>query len=169
MSAVERSSSNQATEIDWQTIHESIQAIFAALADVVQSDCPSIRSRAGKTRTSRSPLFSYRVFDVPSNPTLDPVVAGVDFSPASSGQDIVVNADLCGEESGRIWFELPEQNLPAVPDILRATAEDLARKLSEQGDRIIAALNQQKTGSSPCLGTQVNSTDIVRKEYESHS
>ncbi len=29
-----------AAEIDWQAIHESIQVIFASLADVVQNELP---------------------------------------------------------------------------------------------------------------------------------
>lgn len=159
---------NQTAEIDWQALHESVQAILASLGDAVQADCPSIRSRGGKTQTARFPLFSYRVFEVPSRPDLDPLVAGVDFSSASSGQDVVVRADLCGEESGRIWFELPAQTMPAVQDVLSATAESLAHELSEQKDRIIVALNQQKTGSS-CKGLKDNGMGNARKEYESRS
>lgn len=168
MGITDSSSSIQAARIDWQAIHESIQAIFASLANAVQRNCPSIHSRGGKTQTSCFPLFSYRVFEVPSEPNLDPVVAGVDFAPTSSGPNIVVRADFCGDESGRIWFELPEQTLPPIQDVLRATAETLARELSAHSDCILAALNQQKSSSSPGLGTQDNGMGIVRKEYESH-
>lgn len=156
-------------DIDWQAIHEAIQGIFLALAEEVQASCPAIHSRAGKTQTVRFPLFSYRVFEVPPQPDLDPVVVGVNFAPASSDGNITVSADLCGEESGQIWFELPEQTVPAAQAVLRVTAETLARRLSEQKDRIFAALNQQKTVSSPCVGTQDNGIGIVTKEYESHS
>jgi hypothetical protein len=164
----EETTAQHAAEIDWQAIHESIQVIFASLADVVQAERPSIRSRGGKTQTASQLLFTYRVFAVASDSELDPLVAGVDFAPASTGRDIRIHADLCGEESGRIYFELPEQTVPIVQDVLCATAQGLARELSEQGDVILAALNQQKTVPSPDLGAQVNGMDIVRKEYESH-
>ncbi len=159
---------SRTADIDWQAIHESIQVIFLSFAEVVQAECPCVRSRTGKTQTARFPLFSYRTFDIPSQPDLDPVVAGVNFKPDASGRDITVTADLCGEESGRIWLELPEQIVSAAQDSLRAAAETFARKLSEQKDRLLVALNQPKTVSSPRVGTQDNGIGIAPKEYESH-
>jgi hypothetical protein len=148
LSTMNNSPGQAITENTWQKIHAAVQVILASWAERVQTDYPSIHSRGGKTQTDRFPLFSYRAFEVPAEPDLDPVVAGLDFTLSDSGRSIVVRADLCGEESGRIWFELPEQTLPPIEESLEATAGSLARKLSERGDLLVAALNQQKIGSS---------------------
>ena len=57
----------------------------------------------------------------------------------------------------------------ASRDVLLETAEALVIERSEQADRIIVVLKQQKTLSSPVLGKQVNGMGVERKEYESRS
>lgn len=130
-------------EIDWGNIDQAVQDVFARLAQKVQASWPEIRSHGGKTR-SHLLLFSYRVFELRSDSSIDPVVAGVDFAWAPSGRRMVVRADLCGEETGQVWFELAEREVFPTQEVLRVNAVSLAERLSEQSDRIRAALSQPR-------------------------
>ena len=54
------------------------------------------------------------------------LIAGIDFSPSPQTGSIVVRADLCGEESGVVHFELPPLVVPADPDAFVSLERRLA-------------------------------------------
>lgn len=126
--------------IDWEALHEYIQQLLAPMRAEVEQRWPQVRSRPGKTFTEKMLLFSYCAFENPSQPEVDPVVVGVDFAPGPAEDVVRVRGDLCGEETGSVWFEVPEQQVSRTQEALRKAAESVTTQLAAEADRVAEGL-----------------------------
>ena len=91
----------------WTEVHDEVQRQFVILETEVRRKLPGIRVAAGRTQGERFFLFSYRTFSLPDS-ALDPVVAGITFTPAEQG--VTVEADVSGEGIGDRIFLGAEQD-----------------------------------------------------------
>ena len=137
----------QPPKVDWETINSSVQDVLQELAAEVQRRRPEIQPRFGRTLTHLL-LFSYCAFETPSASPIDPVIAGIDFR-SQKRKAIVVRADLSGEESGKIWVELPEREVPEEQEAIRTAGVELARQLVARIDEVHAALQMRDSAVSP--------------------
>lgn len=125
--------------IDWEDVHRAIQEVWLLLAAQIQHRLVGTRARLGRT-ISPLLLFSYCALERDTPPDRERLIVGVDFSPAADGRDIVVRADVCGEESGTVSLELPRIVVPADLTQVRAAGVGLARQLLARQPEIIAVL-----------------------------
>jgi hypothetical protein len=124
------------TEQEWQALHEKIQQRFQALAIEVERLAPAVYAEFGKTVTSRFPLFSHVSFNVAPENTRSDVIVGVDIGPEDGQWRI--DADVCDEEDGTIYFELP--NMPFS-----------ASSVQELTDRVLRTTDELVAGAKPVL------------------
>src|SRR5690348_9807386 len=68
----------------WAEVHDAVQAELTLLESDVVRNLAAACGSAGQTRGERFFLHSYRTFSVPGE-SIDPVVAGLTFTPASEG------------------------------------------------------------------------------------
>lgn len=128
--------------VDWDRVHETVQGLLGRLVHTLAAQRPDIRSQPGRAAARAFPLFTYRTFDVPADHAIDPVVVGVVFEPAATGNGLSLRADICGEESGRIFYALQEREVALAAEPVLTAAQELASQLSEQVEIVIAALAQ---------------------------
>jgi hypothetical protein len=132
--------------VDWDRIHEAIQAVLSGLARSVKERWPEVVSRPGRTSTNKLPLFSYRTFELMDSPEADAVVVGLDFQPSET--TVRIRGDLCGEESGRIFYDTDcETEAEKTHGKVLAAALDITGKLTAQADRIREALTSLQPSS----------------------
>jgi hypothetical protein len=121
----------------WTEVHDEIQTQLGLLESEVRRKMAGIRVNAGRTQGDRFFLFSYRTFSLPDG-GLDPVVAGLTFTPAEEG--VKVEADVSGEQTGDWISSVPSQTVANLRDELLAAAREAARELCQSAEAIIAAL-----------------------------
>ncbi len=123
-------------DAEWQGLHDEIQKRLRVLADEVCTAIQSIEPRFGKTVTKRFPLFSYVGFKWSPSDDDEHILVGVDIGPHDGKWRI--DADVCGEESGTVYFELPNP--------LFAVAS-----FEEMRNRVLSATDQLLAGGKPVL------------------
>jgi hypothetical protein len=121
----------------WDDVHETVQVELALLEVKIRRTVPGIRVDAGRTRGDRFHLFSYRTFSLPDG-HVDPVVAGVTFSPTPNG--VAVEADISGEQTGDWIVAARSTTVAPSYDALLKVAHDLARQLCDSAAAIATAL-----------------------------
>jgi hypothetical protein len=121
----------------WTTVHDEVQGQLLLLETEVRQKVAGIRVEAGRTKGDKFFLFSYRTFSMPES-GLDPVVAGMTFTPAHQG--VAVEADVSGEHSGAWISSVPGKTVCNSSEELLAAARESARKLCQSVDAIAAAL-----------------------------
>jgi hypothetical protein len=141
------------SQVDWDLVYEAIQAIFEPMAEAIHRRRPDTRSRANRAAAHAFFLFAYRVFDVPMDHAIDPVVVGVEFAPAPTNGGVLVRGDISGEESGRIYFELDESEVPSARAVVLEAARQTATQLSNQVEVVIEALAQPGPPGEGSFGT----------------
>ena len=124
------------SETQWQGLHDEIQKRLHVLAEEVRAAIQSIEPRFGKTVTKRFPLFSYVGFQWSPSDDDEHILVGVDIGPHDGQWRI--DADVCGEESGTVYFELPNP--------LFAVAS-----FAEMRNRVLTATDQLLAGGKPVL------------------
>jgi hypothetical protein len=124
------------SQIDWNQVNRIVQREFRTLAGEVRRRWPHIRARAGRTSGRVFFLFAYCTFDVPEDHGIDPVVVGINFGPTPHGGAVVVQGDISGEESGKVYYELPPREVPNQRVAILVAAREIARDLSNQADSI---------------------------------
>jgi hypothetical protein len=122
------------SEHDWQALHEEIQKRFRTLA--AQVPATAVPPRFGKTVTKLFPLFSHMSFSPTSVVGRDDIIVGVDIAPKDGQWRI--DADVCEEESGTIFFELP--NAPFS-----------VSSFQELTDQVLRTVDQLTAGAKPVL------------------
>lgn len=88
--------------VDWDRLDEEIQATLTKIWEAIETRFPKARSRWGRTRSERFPLFSYRRFCRADLQEEDPVIAGVEIK--SQGVDYRISAEIGREESGLVML-----------------------------------------------------------------
>ena len=96
----------------------------------------SVEPRFGKTVTKRFPLFSYVGFKWSPSDDDEHILVGIDIGPHDGQWRI--DADICGEESGTVYFELPN------PLFVVASFEEMR-------NRALTATDQLLAGGKPVL------------------
>jgi hypothetical protein len=120
----------------WTEVHDEVQGQLALLETEVRRQVAGVKVDTGRTKGDRFFLFSYRTFSLPDR-TLDPVVAGVTFTPARQG--VTVEADISGEQTGYGIFSVPSKTVAQAREELLAAARDAAQKLRQSAEAIAAA------------------------------
>jgi hypothetical protein len=123
-------------------VDETVQGLLDRLAHAVAAQRPDIHSQPGRASARGFPLFTYRTFDVAADHAIDPVVVGVVIEPAATGERLLLRADICGEESGRIFYALNDREVALAAEPVLTAAQELASQLSEQAEIVMAALAQ---------------------------
>jgi hypothetical protein len=123
--------------VRWDDVHNEVQAELALLEAKVRRKIPDIRVDAGRTHGKQFLLFSYRTFSMPDS-EVDPVVAGITFT--SAEQDVMVDADFSGEQTGDSISTLPSKTVANSSDEVLEAARDSARMLCESADALAAAI-----------------------------
>jgi hypothetical protein len=125
------------TAPDWEEVHALIQRILAGLQPDLAPGEPPVRSPGGRTSGPAFFLASYRTFTPALPEDHEAVVAGVTLLPRSHG--VLVRADLCGEETGQLFWEM-EQEIPLTRTAVLHAAEQAASRLRNQGNLVGRAL-----------------------------
>lgn len=121
----------------WNQIHDEVQEQLQLLETEVHRKTPEIRVNADRTKGDSFFLFSYRTFSVPDS-DLDPVVAGITFTPAPHG--VTVEADVSGEQTGDCLLSLSSKTFANSLEELLAVAHKAAARTCQAADAIVAAL-----------------------------
>ena len=129
--------------IDWDEVEQAVNDVFGELASWVKRLRPSVRSRAGSNRSPAVILYVYRVFEPISDPESDAIVVGVAFKNTPHG--ILVRGDICGEDSGTVYFEHPDcrKEVPKPNRAVLTAASAVAARLEREIDRLIEMLDEQ--------------------------
>jgi hypothetical protein len=127
----------------WTEVHEEIQKQLAFLETEVRRVMAGVRVERGRTKGNKFLLFSYRSFSMP-NSAIDPVVAGMTFTPAQPG--VTVEADVTGEQSGDWISTVPCKTVGHSREELLAAASASARELCQSARAIAAALKDPSRG-----------------------
>jgi hypothetical protein len=130
---------NNLTPCDFDRLHEASQKIFEALARKAQQRYPALKALFGRTTTQKFPMFSHVTFEDKSQPNIDPVVVGIDVR-VDMGL-ILLEAEIVGEETGKVHFELPNQELPFGSDYA-VVLDQTTRTVQQLADNATAVLEQ---------------------------
>jgi len=128
--------------IDWENVHEQVQTLWGLLADGVHRYLPAIRSKQGQTTGRAWWLYTYRDFSWPDDEDAEAVGAG--FAPAAGATGVEVKGEICGEETGHLYFEVEAAVIPATPADVSAAAQHVALLLSRQVEIVVGALNERQ-------------------------
>lgn len=131
---------------EWQALHEEIQKRFRALAGEVRLAAQSVQPQYGKTITKRFPLFSHVSFPLQNAGASNDIIVGVDIG-SENGQ-WQIDADVCEEESGTIFFELP--NAPFS-----------ASSFQELTDQVLRTVDRLTAGARPVLSRLLGASTSV--------
>lgn len=129
--------------VDWDEVQRAIEDVLHEIEATVARRCPGVKTRIGANRSRPVLLYSYGVFEPPSDPEADPIVLGVAFKRTPSNV-ILVRGDLCAEESGRVLFSPPDacREVPERgPAVLDAASKVIAR-LAREVDTLITLIRE---------------------------
>jgi hypothetical protein len=131
-------------EVDWDDVQRAVADPFCRLAADVAVRLPGVRCRPGANRSPAVLLYAYSVFDLPDPPDPDPLVVGVSFKRGANG--LLVRGDICGEESGKIYWA-PSTCRLLVPqdagDVLLA-GSTVATLLAREIDALVNLLRRRE-------------------------
>lgn len=121
----------------WEELHRVVQEQLALLKADVRRMAPDVRVEEGRTQGKQFFLFSHCTFSIPGS-DVDPVVAGITFTPAQDGVSVV--ADFSGEHTGDCIASVPTKTVRASREDLFDAARESARALCRSAEAIAAAL-----------------------------
>lgn len=121
----------------WEELHRVVQEQLAILKADVRRKVPEIRVDEGRTRGKQFFLFSHCTFSTPGS-NVDPVVAGITFTPAQDGVRVV--ADVSGEHTGDCIVSVPSKIVGSFRHELLDAARESAHTLCQSSEAITAAL-----------------------------
>jgi hypothetical protein len=124
--------------VDWAKVNAVAQQVLSSLAECVQDKWPVISSRGGSAPMRNYPLYSYWTFYHTQIPQLDPVVVAVYGK--SSDNSTIMRGDICGEETGQIFYETAELHYLNDQQTLLMAAKELAESLKNQVAVVAGAL-----------------------------
>jgi hypothetical protein len=124
----------------WNEVHDEVQQQLACLETEVRRKLATVRVAAGRTTGSSFFLFSYRTFSLPDS-GLDPVVAGLTFTP--DGEGVRVEADVSGEQTGDLLASWPSKTVAASRAELLAAVSEAARLICQAADAVVVALGEK--------------------------
>jgi hypothetical protein len=121
----------------WDNLHQVVQLILVNLEESARQHDPGVQVHVARTRGTNFFLFTYRTFE-PTDETIEPVVAGLTFT--ANGNNILVHADISGEQSGDLIATLPNKIVPPLAAAVTKAARELATELSHHGRQLATAL-----------------------------
>ncbi len=133
---VDLSISSASPEI-WDYVHREIQGSLGVLALSV-GQIPA-RLRPGRTSSRTFPLFSYLTFEPIDGREDESIVAGVTIATTAEGR-LEVSADISGEESGRVFFDVAGKHVESDPAEILREAVGMAKQLAKGASNLQAAL-----------------------------
>jgi hypothetical protein len=123
----------------WTELDKRVQQVLSELDDSVRSNVPPLRIQPGSTQ-GRHFYFCYRTYSRTDIEKLDPVVVGLTFVRQDDNDEISIEADISGEETGDGIATLPRRKVARLRDEIVRTALDLATLLSRHAQQVSAAL-----------------------------
>lgn len=123
----------------WDRVHAAAQQSFAALEAELRRRFSHRQLEAvpGRTHGSNFLLFTYRNFSLKEG-LPEPVTVGITFRPL--GNEVSIEADASGEQTGDIVFSVPPETVPLAEEALIAHAKSFGRELQGAVDEIAAAM-----------------------------
>jgi hypothetical protein len=134
------------SQADWDQVHEAIQVLLAPLDDQVREQLPAIRSGPSRAAGRVCFLNSLRQFRWPGEEEgiTEAVVVEVTFTPSSADMEVRVSGDICGGETGHVYYEIEERQVSASRDAVYAAACEIAGELSQQVEVVVNALCERR-------------------------
>ena len=128
--------------LDWDSVHEAIQAGLERLTGLVLDQSREIVWKSGRNSARAFPLFSYRVFYRSDGDDYDPVIAGVTVT--LEGSVARVSGDISGDESGSVYFDEGCQlDVPSCQDAVLNAASLVAGRLAAQAKIVLQAISDR--------------------------
>lgn len=87
--------------VDWDEVRQAIGDALSQLAEDVVTREPSVVVKPGTTRGGVIELFVFCSFALPMRANAEAIVVGVTIQRNARG--FLLTADVCGEESGRVY------------------------------------------------------------------
>lgn len=109
-------------EIGWDAVQAEVSGVFARLAS---QWLPHVISKPGVTRSkTHGWLYIYRTFEPQG--VREAIVMGLRLAPVEGG--VRLTADICGEDSGKVFLEDPDEATIVRSDaVMRAAMARVAR------------------------------------------
>ena len=129
--------------VDWEGVRRAIVDALNQLAEDVQAREPAVAIKPGTTHGGVIELFVFSSFALPTRADAEAIIAGVTIQ--RNGARFLLTADVCGEDSGRIYATEEPLNLNGelTPALVRA-AGALAARLSREADRVLDAVRNSQ-------------------------
>ncbi len=140
LAALERSA--ESGDQLWTEVHEEVQRVLVGLDEFVRFRVAHFRVESGRTQGRNFYLFTYLTFSRTDAAEIDPVVVGLTFARADKEgeEQVVVDADISGEQTGDRIVAIARRMVPTVRAELLRAAHKLAWELSCRGQQIAEAL-----------------------------
>jgi hypothetical protein len=117
------------------------------MIDPLHQHSPNIDSKSGKTAACAFFLFTYLGFNWKDDADSEAVVVGVDFVPSQTRGEVVLRGDICGDETGHVYYEI-EKKVPETRLAILTAARETAEQLSKQVDVVEKALSERRSSPS---------------------
>jgi hypothetical protein len=138
LTAVAQQSQIDPNSVLWAILHEEAQGQLSHLEEGIRRKIAKLQVVAGRTSGDYFYLYSYQTFSLSDDDKLDPVVAGITFSPDRT--NVKIEAEISGEQTGDIILSLPTTTVANSKEDLIEAARGLTRRLSQSADLVAAAL-----------------------------
>jgi hypothetical protein len=122
----------------WEALGKAIEDPLRQLAEDLRSREPSVLAKCGEARGGVIERFVFLSLSVPTRPNSEAVVVGVTIERSDVG--FRVTADICGDESGRIYAQEPTLELAHPTTSLIADAGALAARICRDPDLVLEAI-----------------------------
>jgi hypothetical protein len=123
--------------IDWSAVGGAARSALIQLEADIKTRQPSTQARYGTTSGGAVKVFSYCALSLPSRD--EAIVAGLTVIANEDG--LTLRADVCGEDSGRIFLQETPHHLETEEiSLIAGAAANLAARLTRRVDEISVVL-----------------------------
>lgn len=123
--------------IDWSVVEGAARSALMQLEADIKTRQPSTQARCGMTSGGAVKVFSYCALSLPSRG--EAIVAGLTVIAIEDG--LTLRADVCGEDSGRIFLQETPHHLDTdEASLIAGAAANLAARLTRRVDEITRVL-----------------------------
>jgi hypothetical protein len=133
---------SERAETGWSDVERAARAGLVQVESDVRAREPSAKALQRSVRAGAAKLFAYCALSLPSRATAEAIVAGITVRTKDAGY--LVEADVCGEDSGRVFFDESIQLMSVDRAVLIETVSKVAERLSRRSGEILGALRQSE-------------------------
>jgi hypothetical protein len=132
--------------IDWRRVHDAVQAGLRPLVERVTKLVPGAKVRSAGSQSRAFPLFSYTSLGAPGTDDREAVVVGLLYR--IRDEMVILEGDICGEESGTIYDESTEEVFAAGgTEALEIASRSVADRLAGRTELVLLAMGATGGGS----------------------